>query len=176
MPIPIDRLKWFFSFFNYSIKQYKWQAFLLIISGVIQLGFEIILPFATQLIFDNAIVNKDIDFLLFLIGILVVAFLLYALAGLVQDYISSFIGSEIIRDVRLKMFDRIQNLGMKFFTRTESGVILSHFAQDVSDIERVIVINLPIDKHRFSATFYFRDRSLFHDKRGNDTWFFSGIY
>jgi ATP-binding cassette, subfamily B, bacterial len=144
MPIPIDRLKWFFSFFNYSIKQYKWQAFLLIISGVIQLGFEIILPFATQLIFDNAIVNKDIDFLLFLIGILVVAFLLYALAGLVQDYISSFIGSEIIRDVRLKMFDRIQNLGMKFFTRTESGVILSHFAQDLSDIERVIVINLPM--------------------------------
>jgi ATP-binding cassette, subfamily B, bacterial len=142
--IPIHRLKWFFSLFSSSLKKYQLQIYLLIFSGIIQLMFEIFLPISTQLIFDKAIASKDSHFLVFLLSILAVAFLLFASAGLLQDYLSSLIGSEILKDIRLKMFDRLQSLGMRFFSRTESGIILSHFAQDLSDIQRVIVIDLPM--------------------------------
>ncbi|MEH1949609.1 MAG: ABC transporter ATP-binding protein [Nostoc sp.] len=144
MIISIHGFKWFWQFFSALFKKYWTQTLLLCLTGIFQLGFYIWLPFAYKLIFDRAINQKDIHFLIVLLSILIVAFLIYSFAGISQDYLSSLIGAKIVRDIRLKMIHHLQNLTMRFFAETESGEVLSNFAQDLADIERVITIDIPV--------------------------------
>lgn len=142
--IPIHGFKWFWIFFSNLLQKYWLSAILIISAGIFQLVFDIFLPFAYQIIFDKAIANKDTGFLFLILSILAAAFVVYALAGVTQDYLSSSIGSEILRDIRFQMLNHLQNLPMRFFAQTEIGTILSHFAQDLADIERVIVVDIPM--------------------------------
>lgn len=140
----INGFKWFWQFFSPLLKKYWTQILLLCFTGIFQLIFDVLLPFAYELIFDRAINQKDSRFLFVLLSLLIIGFVIYSLAGITQDYLSSFIGAKFLRDIRLKMLGHLQNLTMRFFAQTENGEILSNFAHDLSDIERVITNDVPV--------------------------------
>jgi|694.fasta_scaffold04878_12 ATP-binding cassette subfamily B protein len=142
--MPIQGFKWFGKFFASSLKKYWLLGALIIVVQILQLVFDILIPFAYQIIFDRAIPNKDTNFLLLILSILAIAFIIYSLAGIIHDYLSSLAGSEIIRDVRFQMMAHLQKLPLSFFAQTEIGTILAYFSQDLADIERVIVVDIPM--------------------------------
>ncbi|MFM6383574.1 MAG: ABC transporter ATP-binding protein [Microcystis panniformis] len=142
--MPIHGFKWFGKFFAGSLKKYWLLGAIIMVVQILQLVFDILIPFAYQIIFDRAIPNKDTNFLLLILSILAIAFVIYSLAGVVQDYLSSLAGSEIIRDVRFQMMSHLQKLPLSFFAQTEIGTTLAHFSQDLADIERVIVVDIPM--------------------------------
>ncbi|MGI9017729.1 MAG: ABC transporter ATP-binding protein [Euzebya sp.] len=62
-----------------------------------------------------------------LIGIAVTAGLL----SIVQRYYSSFIGEQLIHDLRRALFDHVQRMPLAFFTRTQTGALISRLNNDV---------------------------------------------
>ena len=52
--------------------------------------------------------------------------------GFAQSYLSSKIGSQILLSMRVSLFDHIQQMPLAFFTRTQTGALVSRLNGDVS--------------------------------------------
>ncbi len=56
----------------------------------------------------------------------------------VQFYLMSWIGFHVLRDMQANIFHQIHRLTLGFFTRTESGDIMSRVTNDIDAIQQVI--------------------------------------
>src|SRR5207244_1265497 len=53
------------------------------------------------------------------------------IVGLASRYLSSRIGEGLIFDLRVKLFDHVQRMSVAFFTRTQTGALISRLHNDV---------------------------------------------
>ncbi len=94
--------------------------------------FAIAPPLVFRAIIDNhAIPRRDLG------GINKLAFLALMLAvidavmGVVQRWLSSRIGEGLIFDLRSALYDHVQRMPLSFFTRTQTGALISRMNNDV---------------------------------------------
>jgi ATP-binding cassette subfamily B protein len=88
-------------------------------------------PLILRAIINNGILKHDADLVIWL-SILVAALALVD-AGLVltERRISAYIGESLIYDMRSKVFRHIQRMPLAFFTRTQTGALVSRLNNDV---------------------------------------------
>ena len=84
-----------------------------------------------RLIVDEAIPDADKRRIVFLTVILVVVALGDAALQIVQRWYSARIGEGLIYDLRVALFDKVQNMPIAFFTRTQTGALISRLNNDV---------------------------------------------
>ncbi len=73
-----------------------------------------------------------------LVGLLVLIALGAAGFSLWQRYLSASIGEHLIYDLRRATFDHVQRLPMAFFTRTQTGALISRLNNDVIGAQRAL--------------------------------------
>ena len=93
-------------------------------------------PLLIREIFDIAIVDGDGGYLNILFLFMVAAALGEAVLGLVERYLSSRIGEGLIYDLRVRLFDHVQRMPIAFFTRTQTGTLISRLNNDVIGAQR----------------------------------------
>jgi ATP-binding cassette subfamily B protein len=99
----------------------------IIFSAVIAL----IPPLLFRTIVDTAIPAGDKRRIVILTIILVVVAMGDAILSIVQRWYSSRIGEGLIYDLRVALFDKVQNMPIAFFTRTQTGALISRLNNDV---------------------------------------------
>jgi ATP-binding cassette subfamily B protein len=99
----------------------------IIFSAVIAL----IPPVLFRTIVDTAIPAGDKRRIVILTIILVVVAMGDAILSIVQRWYSSRIGEGLIYDLRVALFDKVQNMPIAFFTRTQTGALISRLNNDV---------------------------------------------
>ncbi|HKY15693.1 MAG TPA: ABC transporter ATP-binding protein [Microthrixaceae bacterium] len=101
---------------------------------------EAVLGLAPALLFrriiDDALPQKDTGLLAVLSILVVVAAVASALLGLAERFWSSRIGEGLIFDLRTQLFDHVQRLPLSFFTRTQTGALVSRLNNDVIGAQR----------------------------------------
>ena len=65
-----------------------------------------------------------------------------ALLTLVSGYLSSRIGESLILDLRSSVFGHVQRLSLAFFTRTQTGALVSRLNNDVIGAQRAFTSTL----------------------------------
>jgi ATP-binding cassette subfamily B protein len=88
-------------------------------------------PLILRALIDNGIQHHDADLV---IGLAIFAgglALLDAVLSLVERRISAVIGEGLIFDMRSKVFRHIQRMPLAFFTRTQTGALISRLNNDV---------------------------------------------
>lgn len=65
-----------------------------------------------------------------------------ALLSLVQRWYSARIGEGIILDLRTKVYDHVQRMPLQFFTRTQTGALVSRLNNDVIGAQRAFTSTL----------------------------------
>ena len=103
---------------------------------VLGLGFTMVFPFVTQALFDEAIPSGDFGEVTDLLLLLAAVFAVSLLAGLRRNYLSAYISSAVVRDVRQRMFDHLQSLSTDWFQRHQQGDVTSRLFNDVGLMER----------------------------------------
>ena len=68
--------------------------------------------------------------------------LLNAGLSLVQRYYSARIGEGLIFDMRIALFDHVQHLPLSFFTRTQTGALMSRMNNDVIGAQQAVTNTL----------------------------------
>ena len=117
-------------------------AFLLSIIVVTSL-VELVPPLLYRDLFDNVLPNRDYGRLA-LLGVLMLAVpLVNSLVGVGERVLSARIGEGLIFDLRQGMYDHLQRMGLRFFTHTKSGVIISRFEEDVVGAQNAITGTIP---------------------------------
>ncbi|MBU2540575.1 MAG: ABC transporter ATP-binding protein/permease [Candidatus Omnitrophica bacterium] len=86
--------------------------------------------------FVDSINNTEPLRLLYLMAVVVVVlFILKGVFNFIQSYLMSDIGQRVVRDVRSKLYRKLQDLSLDYFTRKRSGELISRITNDVKLIE-----------------------------------------
>jgi ATP-binding cassette subfamily B protein len=100
-------------------------------------------PLLTQRIFDEGLFPRagggpDVPRLVELVGLMVAAYVLSALLGVWQTYLTSTVGNRVMGALRVRLFSHLQSMELSFFTRTKTGVIQSRLQNDVGGVASVL--------------------------------------
>ena len=95
-------------------------------------------PLLFRLIVDKAIPQADKNRIVTLTIILVAAALADAVLQIVQRWYSARIGEGLIYDLRVALFDKVQHMPIAFFTRTQTGALISRLNNDVVGAQQAV--------------------------------------
>jgi ATP-binding cassette subfamily B protein len=99
-------------------------------------------PLLFRSILDAAIPRADRGLITTLAVVLVAAALGDALFAIVQRWLSSTIGEGLIYDLRVALFDKVQRMPVAFFTRTQTGALISRLNNDVIGAQNAVTSTL----------------------------------
>ncbi|MFC0487774.1 ABC transporter ATP-binding protein [Sinomonas atrocyanea] len=99
-------------------------------------------PLLTQRIFDQGLFpaggHPVLSVLGELVALMVGAYVLSALLGVWQTYLTSTVGNAVMGSLRVRLFTHLQSMELSFFTRTKTGVIQSRLQNDVGGVATVL--------------------------------------
>ena len=95
-------------------------------------------PFLLRAVIDNALPHQNLQLLAWLvIGMVAVAAITSGF-GVVQTWISTRVGQEVMHDLRTRVFSHLQRQSIAFFTRTRTGEVQSRIQNDIGGMEAVV--------------------------------------
>lgn len=116
------------------IKPYKGVFFGLIILVVLLAIFSAATPYITKDAIDDSITNKEEKGFLFYIILMLAVLILQTVFQLLFIYYSSWLGQNIVMDVRVKLFNHLLRFKMKYYDNSSVGVLIT---RAVTDMERI---------------------------------------
>ncbi len=93
-------------------------------------------PLLIRKVFDVAIVDNNGGYLNTLFIVMVVVAVGEAILALVERWLSTRIGEGLIFNLRVQLFDHVQRMPLAFFTRTQTGTLISRLNNDVIGAQR----------------------------------------
>src|SRR5215469_1481358 len=103
--------------------------FLLVV--IVDASIGIVNPLIYREIINNGILKGNSELIIHLAVIVAVLGLFDGALGMTQTYLSSKIGAGIVLDLRTRLFEHIQRMPLAFFTRTQTGALVSRLNTDV---------------------------------------------
>jgi ATP-binding cassette, subfamily B, bacterial len=88
-------------------------------------------PLIYRSIIDNGILGHNVNLVIVLAGAVAGLAIFDAGLGLAQRWISSRVGEGLIYDMRTRVFGHINEMPISFFTRTQTGALISRLNNDV---------------------------------------------
>jgi ATP-binding cassette subfamily B protein len=79
-----------------------------------------------------------IGLLLLFVGVMVLVPIVSSLLGIVQTWVTTVIGQDVIRELRDRLYAHLQGMALRFFTATRTGEIQSRLANDVGGVQAVV--------------------------------------
>jgi ATP-binding cassette, subfamily B, bacterial len=115
-------------------------AFLLV--TVIDAGLVVVNPLLVRRLIDDGITKGNAGLVTVLALLMVVVALLGAVLSVFGGYFSSRIGEGLIYDLRNRVFAHVQRQSLAFFTRTQTGALVSRLNNDVIGAQRAFTSTL----------------------------------
>jgi len=131
-------MKEFFKQYSPFYKNYKLQFIYAFIGIILVAASTAATAYAIQPLLDDIFINKDEE-MLYMMPIFVV--ILYTAKGFgryIQAYYISFIGQDITRIVRDRLFSHVLTLDMDFFQKKHGGELVSRIINDINRIQQAV--------------------------------------
>ena len=109
---------------------------------VIDAGLVVVNPLLIKHLLDDGVIAKDASVVLWSALGMAVTSILDAMLGVMTGYLSSRIGESLIFDLRTKVFAHVQRMSLAFFTRTQTGALVSRLNNDVIGAQRAFTSTL----------------------------------
>ncbi|MBT0767471.1 ABC transporter ATP-binding protein [Kineosporia sp. J2-2] len=95
-------------------------------------------PFLLREVIDVAIPDQDVPLLVWLVAGMVGVAVLTSVLGVVQTWISTRVGQEVMHRLRTDVFTHLQRQSVAFFTRTRTGEVQSRITNDIGGMQSVV--------------------------------------
>jgi len=123
-------------------RPYRAQLIGFLIAVVAAAGVGVIPALLFRAILDDAVPQKDKTLIVVIAFGAVLLAVMSAGLGLLQRWYSARIGEGLIYDMRVALFDHIQRLPISFFTRTQTGALMSRLNNDVIGAQQAVTNTL----------------------------------
>ena len=117
-------------------KPYRSSIIGFLLTIVCSTALGLLPPLLIREIFDDAIINDNRSYLNKLFVFMLLAAFAEAGLSLIERFLSSRIGEGLIYDLRVALFDHVQRMPIAFFTRTQTGTLISRLNNDVIGAQR----------------------------------------
>ncbi|HEY8317814.1 MAG TPA: ABC transporter ATP-binding protein [Amnibacterium sp.] len=109
---------------------------------LITAALTVVPPLLTQRAFDEGLFppsgHPDLPVLAEIVLGIVLVWAVSQGLGVWQTYLTATVGNGVTASLRVKLFSRLQQMELGFFTRTRTGVIQSRLANDVGGVSNVL--------------------------------------
>ncbi|MFG1927088.1 ABC transporter ATP-binding protein [Cryptosporangium sp. NPDC048952] len=117
---------------------HRWQlavvTAIIVASSIVSLAS----PFLLREVIDVALPSQNVNLLVWLvIGMVAVAAVTSAF-GVVQTWISTTVGQQVMHRLRTEVFSHLQRQSIGFFTRTRTGEVQSRITNDIGGMQTVV--------------------------------------
>ncbi|GAA1161103.1 ABC transporter ATP-binding protein [Nocardioides aquiterrae] len=109
---------------------------------VVDAGLVVVSPLLVQRIVDDGILAGNGELVTWLAVTMAAVALLDGALTVVTGYLSSRIGEGLIYDLRTEVFGHVQRQSLAFFTRTQTGALVSRLNNDVIGAQRAFTSTL----------------------------------
>jgi ATP-binding cassette subfamily B protein len=120
-------------------KPYRVQLSIYLFATAIDAAITVVNPLLLRQLIDHGIIARD-EAVVIAVALTVAGVTLFdAFLGVVNRYFSSRIGEGLIYDLRTQVFDHVQRQPLAFFTRAQTGSLVSRLDGDVVGAQQAIV-------------------------------------
>ena len=123
-------------------RPYKVSIIGFLISILLAAAIALVPPFVFRAIIDDAIPSGNRGRIWWLASFAIAAALFDAVLAITQRWYSSRIGEGLIYDLRVALFDKVQRMPVAFFTRTQTGSLMSRLSNDVVGAQSAVTSTL----------------------------------
>jgi ATP-binding cassette subfamily B protein len=117
----------------------RWGVGLLIFCGLLmEMAFSAAVPMSFKYLVDYAIVPHNGRILFIILAVLAVSLIAASTAGLGLDYLHARFSTDLLNDLRLRMFTHLQRLSMNFFARSQAADIIARFSNDLTSLDQAL--------------------------------------
>ena len=117
---------------------YRSRVFGFLAIVVVSSFLGLVPPLVIKAIIDTAVPDQDTGLVTVLALVIVSVAFVSAGLSLVERWLSSTIGEGLIFDLRSALFDHVQRQPIAFFTRTQTGALVSRLNNDVIGAQRAV--------------------------------------
>jgi ABC-type multidrug transport system fused ATPase/permease subunit len=117
---------------------YRRRAVYSVVAMVTVTLSSLAVPYLLKVAIDGGIGAKDLTVLTWVIVAFVGVSLVNLGASYLQTYLSSWVGSHIIYDLRRQLFAHLQKLSLDFFSRQKTGWIVSRLTNDIDALDQLV--------------------------------------
>ncbi len=121
----------------FYIKPYKKYVFWGILLSISVAGLGPVRPYLTKVAVDYSLVNKDYDSLMYISIALIISLLLQSVVQYYLTYYTQLMGQKVIFDIRVKLYEHVQKLALKFYDKTPIGRIVTRVTNDVESLNEL---------------------------------------
>jgi len=119
------------------LSPYWRQVGLALVVLLLAAGANVVGPWITQLVIDQAIPNQDGE----LLGLLALAFFGTVVVGFALEYaealVTTWLGQSVMYDLRKEIFDKLQRADLKFYDKTPIGRLMTRITNDVETLNEL---------------------------------------
>jgi ATP-binding cassette subfamily B protein len=127
--------------FSFATK-YKFSLTLFLFTVVIDAFLIVATPLLLRELIDKGVIPQDSRLVTQLSILVAVIAILDALFSMVGRWFSAKIGEGLIFDLRTKVFEHVQKQSIAFFTRTQTGALISRLNSDVIGAQQAFTSTL----------------------------------
>jgi ATP-binding cassette, subfamily B, bacterial len=120
-------------------RPYRLQLGIFLFATALDACITVVNPLLLRALIDRGIIARD-EFVVVVVALIAVGVALFdAFLGVVNRWFSSRIGEGLIYDLRTQVFDHVQRQPIAFFTRAQTGSLVSRLDGDVVGAQSAIV-------------------------------------
>jgi subfamily B ATP-binding cassette protein MsbA len=117
----------------------EWQRLILAMLCMLAMaGAKSAMAFLIQPAVDDIFIQKNSQMLKVIPLLVVAVYLTLGVAMYFQEVLMSYVGKNIIRKLRNRLYHRIQELPISFFQQEKTGVLISRVTNDVNIIQNMV--------------------------------------
>ncbi|UCH32260.1 MAG: ABC transporter ATP-binding protein [Candidatus Bathyarchaeota archaeon] len=118
---------------------YKRRFTITVVAIVIVSLTGLLPPYLLQVAIDNYIVSSNFTGLTIISAILVSVYLVNWISAYLRTFQMSWIGENMVNDLRKQLFSHLQELSFGFYDRSEAGEIISRVTNDTDTLSQIFV-------------------------------------
>jgi ATP-binding cassette subfamily B protein len=123
-------------------RPYRWDLLIFLLATALDAAVTVSYPVLLGVIIDRGIVPKRTGVVLALAGVVVALALFDAILSIITRYFTARVGEGLIYDLRTEVFSHVQRQPIAFFTRAQTGSLVSRLNSDVIGAQQALTSTL----------------------------------
>jgi ATP-binding cassette subfamily B protein len=123
-------------------RPYRWDLTVFLLAAALDAVVTVSYPILLGVIIDQGIVPKRTDVVLQLAAVVVGLAIFDAFLTVLQRYFTARVGEGLIYDLRTEVFSHVQRQPIAFFTRAQTGSLVSRLNSDVIGAQQALTSTL----------------------------------
>ncbi len=118
-------------------KPYRVRLYFVAFAAILISVFAVLRPIYLELAIDEGMQPKDIDSLIYYIQLTLVVLLGESLFQLLFIYFANWLGQQVVRDIRVKLFGHMIRFKMQYYDKSAVGRLVTRAVNDIETIASI---------------------------------------